>query len=99
MAEIRVANAQLGHHFFDADSMKFFRSRIESGVIGGQYFVSSEQFIPTGGAPWPRRYTIRVARANGAIDTVQSHVTRKHALAAAQLLAYRDAGDLVILDI
>lgn len=29
-------------HFFDKKTMKFFRSRIESGLIKGVYFITSE---------------------------------------------------------
>ncbi len=79
MAEIRRANKAAGLHFFDADTMRFFRSRIESErPIGGRYFVTSEQFVPRHlravralrWAPEPRRFTVRRANDDGSISTV-----------------------------
>jgi hypothetical protein len=65
---IKQANTARGHHFFDASSMRFFRSKIASKrVFGGRYFITSEQF------DWdsPRLYTIREAKPDGRIETVQ----------------------------
>lgn len=47
-----------GSHFFDRDTMRFFRSRVSSNVyngLGGIYFVTSEQFSSTS----RRGYTVR----------------------------------------
>lgn len=72
ITEIKMANRAIGHHWFEPGTMRFFNSRIETReVIGGRYFVTSEQFEDSRGArPYPRTYTIRAADARGAIDTV-----------------------------
>ena len=64
--EIKQANKEAGQHWFDADTMRFFNSRILSPVIGGRYFVSSEKYDDGS----PRLYTIRIANDDGTIDTV-----------------------------
>lgn len=53
-----------GSHFFDADAMRFFRSRVDAYCVAGVdgwYFVTSEQHVTT--YPTyrkdPRRYTVR----------------------------------------
>ncbi len=58
MTEIKKCNSGKGKHFFDRDTMRFFKSRIESAhpIHGpkGIFFVTSEQ------APGEKRkYTIR----------------------------------------
>ena len=97
ISEIREANRAAGGHFFDPDAMRFFRSRIAPGVIGGRYFISSEQFCPTmfaDGPCHPRRYTIRTVDDAGRIDfETPEHghfATLAEARAAARALA-RDA--------
>jgi len=70
IAEISEANAGAGKYFFTPASMRFFRSRIAPGVIGGRYFVTSERFVGSDGYTAPREYTVRVANDDGTIDTV-----------------------------
>ena len=80
--EIRYEAQRAGSHFFDADSMRFFGSRILPTVYGGRYFVTSEQDRYGNGA---KAYTVRVCRENGHIDTVgefQAYATRAQAVAA-----------------
>jgi hypothetical protein len=86
MAEIRRANRQLGHYFFSPETMRFFRSRVGREVIGGRYFVTSEQFDEVS----PRLYTVRRANDDGSIDTAsefQGFTTGREARACAELLA------------
>ena len=64
--EIKQANKELGHHWFDTDTMKFFNCRIHGGVIRGKYFVTSEASDILN---QPRRYSIRSADETGAIQT------------------------------
>ena len=64
--EIKQANRSRGYHFFDDASMKFFNSRIETGVLHGEYFITSEQFNYTS----PRLFTIRKVKANGQVITI-----------------------------
>lgn len=72
--EVIKANTALGHHFFDADTLRFFDARIESRVLWGRYFVTSEQDRNEGplGRAWggKRRFTVRRAADNGAVSTV-----------------------------
>ena len=69
MATIR--NAHRGH-WFDRDTLRFFRSRISEEVYqgpGGVFFVSSEQFT-SGNYSEPRRYTVRrFVETDGSIDS------------------------------
>jgi len=59
------------NHFFDADAMRFFNSRIstkvyESKTKGVYYFVTSEKYKEE-----PRRYTVRkFVEETGSIDTL-----------------------------
>ena len=90
MNEIRIQNAQAGQHWFDPASMRFFGCRVGSAVYGGRYFISSEQdtYVSSTGQPgaWggQRRYTIRMAEADGSIETIGmfgQYETRAQALA------------------
>lgn len=66
MREVKDANREVGQHFFDRSSMAFFNSRIEStNVIGGKYFVTSEQFVGSDGTRDPRKYTVRSVETRG----------------------------------
>ena len=65
LADVKATNRLAGQHWFDPESMEFFKSKIETELIDGRYFISSEQ------SPWgPRAYSIRIADENGEIDTV-----------------------------
>ncbi len=75
--QIKEANRELGDHYFDRDTMRFFGSRVLSGVYGGRYFVTSERDsgISINGerhAAWngQRRYSVRLANPDGSVDTV-----------------------------
>jgi len=70
LADVRNANRQAGYHFFDADTLRFFRGRIIGQLVAGRYFITSEQFVAPYEAPAPRRYTIRYANDDATIDTV-----------------------------
>lgn len=52
-----------GSHFFDADSMRFFRSRVDDYTFTGPdgwYFVTSEKHVSHfAGINEPRKYTVR----------------------------------------
>jgi hypothetical protein len=75
---IKQAHADSGGFFFSPSSMRFFGSRILSPVFPGGVFITSERDRPvilsTGWSTpaWDgkRRYTVRVCRPNGDIDTV-----------------------------
>ncbi len=54
IADVKALNKRAGQHFFDRATMKFFNSRIESTLMKGNYFITSEQY------PFnPRRYKVR----------------------------------------
>jgi len=53
--EIKSAARVLHSHWFDKDTMKFFKSRVGNTVYKGVYFISSEQFDYNS----PRLYSIR----------------------------------------
>jgi hypothetical protein len=64
--DVRRADKAAGLHFFDEDTMDFFKSRIESEVVGDGYFLTSEQ----NNANTRRMYTLRQAQLDGSINTV-----------------------------
>ena len=88
IADVKRANAEIGHHWFEPQAMRFFQSRISRDLIGGRWFVSSER-----GWDDVRKYTVRVVRADGAIDTeggfdaFQAYATSAEATAAARKFA------------
>lgn len=67
--QIKRANSSAGHHFFDRDTLRFFRSRVSGrtyvGARGETYFVTSEQ-----GPHSLRRYTVRVTTDGVSINSV-----------------------------
>jgi len=67
IAEIKAKNKEAGGYWFTPKTMKFFASRIESHVIKGEYFITSEK---TGFNSENRAYTIRKANSNGSIETI-----------------------------
>jgi hypothetical protein len=80
ITEIKEANKAIGHHWFSIGTKRFFDSKVESRVLYGQYFISSES-LPGAKA---RQYSIRKALENGQIETVGeflSFETKKDAIA------------------
>ena len=65
MAEIRKANKEIGNYFFSPSTMAFFKSKIETDVLYGKFFITSE-INPSG----QKRYTIREANTEGEINTI-----------------------------
>lgn len=85
MNEVRRANKDRGHHWFEPSTLRFFRSRVGDTLYGGRYFVSSEQFDDG----YPRLYTVREAMSDGSIETVgefQEYETRDQAIRAIKAL-------------
>jgi hypothetical protein len=91
LQEVIRAHEDAGGHFFDADTKRFFRSRIGDRTYcgpGGIYFTTSEQFVGSGGYVAPRRYSVRRFDAENprSIDDVggfQAYATAATARAAA----------------
>jgi hypothetical protein len=86
---IRERNAANGGHWFDADTLRFFRSRLPTGCVGRvdntAWFVTSEAG-PFGRGP--RAYTVRRADVvTGHVDTdgaFRGYATRGAAMSAAR---------------
>lgn len=55
MADVKRGNEGAGFFWFSPATMRFFQCKIESGLIGGKFFVTSEQ----SGWDSPRLYSIR----------------------------------------
>ena len=74
--QLRLAVSGTGSHFFDADAMRFFNSRLETGgfeVNAGTVFITSEQFDDE----TPRLFTVRLFH-NGSVTDIggfQRHKT------------------------
>lgn len=87
MADVKFKNKASGHHWFSPDTMRFFSSRVETGLLYGRYFVTSERFDDD----FPRLYTVReVVGPNADIDTVgefQAYETKLEAVQAIGKLA------------
>lgn len=90
MADVKRANREHGHYFFEPDTLRFFDSRVGRTLYGGRYFVTSEQFHDGRGYSAPRMYTIREALPSGEIKTVgefQEYETSAEANRVARQLA------------
>lgn len=70
IGEVIVANKAAGENWFEPKTMSWFSSRLETDLINGRYFVTSEQDNTGGAWDGQRRYTIRRANDDGSIDTV-----------------------------
>lgn len=84
LAEIRAHNESAGYHFFDTSSMRYFDSRVhtlrrykkrislssDGIVVGGKYFITSEQFHGSNGHRSPRMFTVRVITPDANIETI-----------------------------
>lgn len=90
--ELIALNRANGGCWFDKAETRFFGSRIESGILPGGYFISSEQREVSE----PRRFTIRSFDAEGNIGTVgqfHSHPTKRAALKALHVHLTGSDGD------
>jgi hypothetical protein len=65
IGDIERKNSAAGQHFFDADTLRFFSSRIQDAVIAHRYFVTSEKPPHS-----ERRSTIRCIMDDGSCETV-----------------------------
>lgn len=65
---IMAASRESGSHYFDADTMRFFGSRVLGDVWAGRLFITSER---SGFDRYsPRMYTVREFMPDGSIETV-----------------------------
>jgi hypothetical protein len=65
MREIASANAAYGHNWFSPDTMETWGTQVESDVIGGAWFVTSDKHWSGQG----RAYTVRHASDSGDVHT------------------------------
>ena len=80
ISALRAANARVGRHFFDRDTLRFFNSRIGQNVYtggDGWYFTTSE--VPPHGE---RAYTVRRMDQHGRVHTVGEFMGYRSASAA-----------------
>ena len=101
IAEVRAANAAAGFHWFEPDTIRFFRSKIGGRVYGGRYFISSEQYHDRCSEGYCRRkYTVREACENGDVSTVgefQGYDTFESARTAIRELLKAEADGLAAI--
>lgn len=95
---IKAANARAGGHWFDPDTVRFFRSRPASFAYrgpGGLYFVTSER-----GPDNVRRYSVRRAIEGGKVirtvgefgRTTSRHAAHQEAKRLATMTKQRQKG-------
>lgn len=70
--EIKRTNEDNGRYFFSPATMRSFKSRVHDAVYSGCVFVTSEKNDMPYCAPQPRVYTVRIALADGSIETFGS---------------------------
>ena len=104
IADLKEKNKELGHHFFSPETMRFFGSKIESGILGGNYFITSEKnfddtkrefrvrsFAPTGkiGNPLGKTFDTK----EQAKDAIKEHTKKLlHGGKSSSAPAYAKAG-------
>jgi len=65
IADVKKANKAIKNHWFNKETMDFFGTKIESELIDGKYFITSEDdFYRT-----KRQYRLRIVEKNGKIYT------------------------------
>lgn len=67
MAELRKKSLSSGNHFFSPANMKFFSSKVETSLIAGRYFITSDRNHRN-----EKAFTIRMAKDDASILTVGS---------------------------
>jgi hypothetical protein len=88
-SQIIANNARNGYYFFSKGALKSFNSRVHDVVYGNCVFVTSEKNDMPYCAPQPRVYTVRIAMADGSIETYGSlgdYATRAQAHRQAEWL-------------
>lgn len=89
ISQITRANENNGYYFFSKGAMRSFNTRVHDVVYGQCVFVTSERNNIPYCSPQPRVYTVRIAMADGSIETYGSlgdYATRAQAHAEAQWL-------------
>lgn len=94
--EVKCASNNSGKHFFDAGTMRFFRSRIGNEAYQAEdstvaYFVTSERFVSSSGYAEDRKYSVRsfdfASGEHGTVGQFQAYSTSAQAIREAKRLA------------
>lgn len=76
MADVRAANERAGMHFFSRETMRFWKSRVESALyVATQCFVTSETEWALDGRTPRRIYAVRRVRPDATMETLASHLS------------------------
>jgi len=67
MAHVRAYFSRVGSYWFTKDTMHFFRTRIESKLIAGKYFITSDRNFDDS-----RVYNLRMAKYSGDCETLHT---------------------------
>ncbi len=67
MSDVRAKNKEIGHFFFDRETMKFWDSKVETGLFRGRYFITSERERT---ATAKRKFKVREVLKTGEIISV-----------------------------
>ena len=65
MADVIEKNKKIDNHWFDEDTMNFFKTKFAGNLINGRFFITSEK-QPHG----KRAFTIRMALPTGRVQTL-----------------------------
>jgi len=91
MYQLKDHNKYTGHFFFDFDSIRCFKSRVQSTPpYGGRVFVTSERLLVDSDGRRSRRYSVREIQPDGsivALDGLGAFATRRAAHAYAKAYA------------
>lgn len=88
ISEIKEANKDLGHFYFEPDTMRFFKSKVYPEIIHGNLFITSERYAED----YPRLFSVRCALSNGSIESLskfQAFETKQQAIRWAKRLPKR----------
>lgn len=80
--ELEAKNSGAGQHFFDADTLRFFDSRVSEDVYRHRFFFTSEK-----GPGGKRRASIRMIMDDGHVETVGEFQRFANPAAARKALA------------
>lgn len=81
MKEFKDLNKASGFYFFSDSTMQFFNSLVETELLKGNYFITSERFEDSNRKLWPKEYAVRKADLHtGSVETVsKNHKSIKEA--------------------
>ncbi len=77
MSEVKAANTAAGMCWFSRQTMKFWHSKIESGLLKGRYFITSEDSFAIDGRTPERIFAVREVQPDANIKTLESFLRSK----------------------